>query len=90
MGRVVWSDEAIADVDAITDYVADFNLNAAKRLRQTLFDATIGLADFPLKGVAVGRGIRRWSVVYPYAIYYRIGVTDVIVLRVRHGARRQP
>lgn len=88
MGRVAWSDAAIADVDAITDYVANFNLAAAKRLRQTIFDAGVGLAEFPSKGSMSRDGTRRWGLVYPYAIHYRIDRDDVLILRVRHGARQ--
>ena len=38
-----------------------------------------------------GPGVRRLPLIrYPYVVYYEIGANEVTILRILHGARRQP
>lgn len=88
MARVVWTDTALAEIDAIIDYVEIFDPAAAVRLAQRLMDAGNSLADFPNRGRPRGGGIRQWSLVYPYLVRYRVRDDVVEILAIRHGARR--
>ena len=52
MFKVVWTDAALAHVDAIIDYIDPFNPEAGRRLAQRILDAGDSLCDFP---IAAGR-----------------------------------
>ena len=72
----------------IHDYVADANPYAAARLVHALLVAGDGLATFPHRGRPVGNNLRELTTIYPYIIRYEISGDEVLILRVRHGARR--
>jgi plasmid stabilization system protein ParE len=58
-------------------------------MADALFAAGDNLADFPHRGRPVrGTPMRELVTVSPYIIRYRIAGDTVIILRVRHGARR--
>jgi plasmid stabilization system protein ParE len=87
--RVVWADSALDDLDSIKAYIGQFNPIAAQRMAQGILTATenvIGL--FPEAGRSIGNGCYEFPIVWPYALRYRIRGDDVIILRVRHGARQ--
>ena len=88
---------ALADLEAIFDYIRrDSPQNAAAMIAR-LLDAVDGLDilphrfDVPRVGTVRGRQIRSMPV-RPYLVRYRIDEARkvVYVLRVRHGARRRP
>jgi addiction module RelE/StbE family toxin len=89
VAQVIWTDQALADIDAIVAYV--FNQSrplAAQRLGRRLLAAGESLADHPERGRTSTRGRRELAAVPPYVLRYRI-VGDVVVIgSVRHGARR--
>ena len=48
-----------------------------------------GLATFPYRGrVVPGTQLRETTLARPYLIRYRVEPNRVLILRVRHGARR--
>lgn len=79
---------AVADVRGIENYVEQFNPLAAQRLAQRLINAGDSLKLFPERGRPVGRGRRELLSVKPYLIRYRVEGEDVVIMSVRHGARR--
>ena len=87
MGRVVWTDEAFETLDRITDYVAAFNQGAAEHLSRRLIAAAESLADYPERGKPLSNGLRQLGTIYPYLIRYRVRDGEVLILRIRHGAR---
>ena len=87
--RVVWTDEAVSNLDSIAGYITDFSPMAAQRLALRLRKAAESLAASPERGRPVARDIRELTVIYPYLIRYRERDDDVLILRIRHGARRQ-
>jgi addiction module RelE/StbE family toxin len=89
MRRIGWSDEALANLDDIVEYIEAFNPRAAERLAERIIAAADGLRDFPYKGREAGNGVRQLALIYPYLIRYRVEGDDVIILRIRHGARQQ-
>ncbi len=87
MARVIWTREALADLAAIRAYIAQFDPDAAARFAARLIEAGEGLADFPRKGPEIDDGLRRWSLVRPYAIRYLIDSDAVYILDIVHRAR---
>lgn len=89
MAEVVWSDRALANIEAIVTYiVSQHSPLAAQRLGQRLLAAGDALDADPDRGRAITRGRRELTVIAPYLIRYRLRDDQVIILEVRHGARR--
>jgi toxin ParE1/3/4 len=87
MARVIWSRAALAKLDVISLYIAEFNPDAAIRTAMRLLDAGNSLATFPRRGRAVGENLRELSTVRPYIIRYLIAEGDITILRIRHAAQ---
>lgn len=89
MAKVVWSDRALADIEAIVAYiVSQHSPIAAQRLAYRLLATGDMLEDNPDRGRSLPRGRRDLAVVTPYLIRYRVKGSQVVILEVRHGARR--
>lgn len=87
MRRIVWTDEAIEHLEAITTYIAAFNPAAAVRLGDRLIAVADSLAEFSERGRDAGEGRREMTTVWPYVLRYRVEGDTVTILRIRHGAR---
>ncbi len=88
MAQVVWTDRALENLDLIEAYIAQFSPQAARRIAVQLMSAGNSLGHQPERGRPVRGGIRELTSVWPYLIRYRAGLDTVIILRIRHGARR--
>ena len=88
--RVVWTRSALCGVWRAYDYLCEFNPQAAARLAEALLVAGDSLVNFPHRGRRVpGTQMRELVTVRPYVIIrYRIAGEEVVILRLRHGARR--
>ncbi len=92
--RVHWLREALTDLADIEDYIAQDNPTAASALVDRVRDAAAQLANFPNLG-RDGRVSGTYELVVAgtqYIVVYRIGQNplEVIILTVRHAARRWP
>lgn len=87
MRDIVWTDEAIAHLEAIVAYIAAFNPAAADRLGGRLLEAADSLAEFSDRGREAMCGTREMTIVWPYVLRYRVEAERVVILRIRHGAR---
>ena len=87
MTRVVWSFAALADLQRIRSYIADFNPAAASRLAEQVIAAGDALVLFPYRGAPVGDNLREIIPVYPYLLRYEIIGDTLTILGVRHGMR---
>lgn len=87
--RIVWTDEAIASLEAINAYISLFDANAASRLAERLLAAAESLSQFSERGKRAGPVYREWSIISPYVIRYRVTKKDVIIVRIRHGAMQR-
>ena len=86
---VVWTFSALADVECIRRYIGNFNSHAARDMAERIIEAGNGLATFPNRGRQVpGTRLRETAFARPYIIRYRVDPDRVVILRVRHGARR--
>ena len=88
--RTRWTRPALADVEAIGDFVT--RDNAADRIVTRIVEAAEKLRDHPHLGRA-GRiaGTRELVIAEtPYIVPYRVVDNDIQILAVIHGARRWP
>lgn len=71
------------------DYIAEINPQAAAFMAENLFAAGDRLVNYPHRGRLVrGTTMRELVSATPYIIRYRIAGDEVVILRVRHSARR--
>jgi len=85
--RIVWTAEAVENLEAIATYIEAFNPAAAKRMTRRLIALADSLSEFPDRGRNAGGGKREMTIVPPYVIRYMVEPDRVMILRVRHGAR---
>lgn len=80
------------DLRAIYAYYAERSPTSADRVVGTILKAANGLSRFPLLGKpGVLDGTRERVVTrYPYRIVYRVDASEIVVLRIIHGARDWP
>lgn len=95
MAEVKWTEPALADLDAIADYIAVDNTPAAQRLVERVLARVTQLERHPESGsrpAELGRSFRRYRQVVepPCRILYRYEMsTDrVLVLHVMRGEMR--
>jgi plasmid stabilization system protein ParE len=90
--RVRYSESASADLAEIFAYIARDNPKAANAVVRRVEEVVSRLALFPgtghgcdLAGIFVAPLVR-----FPYTIYYAVERGELMILHVRHGARRPP
>ena len=89
LSEVIWTDPALDHLDAIQTYIEQFNLRAARQVADGLKAAGNSLANFPHRGRRVpGTELRELVAAYSYIIRYYIDGNRIVILRVRHTARR--
>lgn len=88
--KVVITAEALADLEAIADHIANDNPPRARSFVAELLGKARELGDFPEAFPLVPRythlGIRR-RVHGSYLIFYRIESDQISVIHILHGAR---
>jgi len=91
--KVRYSTLALAELDAILGELSAVNSSAAQRFSDRIQQVGERIGRFPLgfQEVAERPGVHRVPMVrYPYLIFYKIIAEEVVVLRVIHGARKEP
>lgn len=90
MAQVSWTEPALNDLDAIADYIALDNPEAARRLVQKIFQHVDQLADHPKSGSkpAELKGWRYRQIVEPPCrVFYREDGEYVYILYVMRAER---
>ena len=90
MAEIVWSDPALADLEAIADWVALENPVAAASLVQRVLDHVAQLADHPESGSRVRelkRSRYRQLIEPPCRIFYRFDGRTVFILHLMRSER---
>lgn len=85
--------QAEADLRAIRHYlVENAGSEVAEQVRQHLFTRIERLRDAPLIGIATTHPEIRLlpPTRYPYRVYYTLTEGAVVILHIRHSARRDP
>ena len=84
MARLIWTEPALHDLDAIADYIALDKPGAAKELVQRVFQHVEQLIKQPKSG-SVPRELNRQIVESPCRIFYRYDGKRVYILYVMRG-----
>ncbi len=90
MVEVIWTEPALSDLDAIADYIALDNPEAARQLVQRIFQHIEQLADHPKSGLKPPelKGWRyRQIVESPCRVFYRQDGDRIYILYVRRAER---
>lgn len=88
--KLRYTKRAAAQIRFALDYVAERSPRGARNMRDRLEELEALLQEQPLAGHTTERpGVRRLAALpYPYLIDYRAGADEIVILRVRHAARR--
>ena len=88
--RVAWSPRALADLEAIAEYIATDSTAYAKAVVKRITDQTRSLIRFPRLGRKVpefdDESIRE-LLAYNYRVIYRIDSEGVTIAAIVHGKR---
>ena len=90
--RIVWSSQAREDLLSLFSYVAEDNLQAAKKLREIILSKVELLAETPHIG-RPGRVPETKELIVdktPYIIPYRCKDDRLEIVRVYHSSRKWP
>ena len=90
MAEVIWTEPALNDLDAIADYIALDNPEAARRFVQKIFRHVWQLADHPRSGSKPPelKGWRYRQIVEPPCrVFYRQEGTRLFILYVMRSER---
>jgi addiction module RelE/StbE family toxin len=90
MARLIWTESALQDLDAIADYISLDKPEAAKKFVQRVFRDVERLIDFPdlgsrpkeLSGTAY-----RHLVIAPVRVFYRVDGEDILIIHVMRGEK---
>ncbi|MDC7784900.1 type II toxin-antitoxin system RelE/ParE family toxin [Rhodoplanes sp. TEM] len=91
--RLELSHAAAAELDELLGYIGERSPSGAAHVEASLRQAFDRIRRHPEAAERVDErpSIRRIPLVrYPYVIYYEVGEDVVTILRILHGARRQP
>lgn len=90
MVRIIWSEPALDDLEAVAEYIALDNLSAARNLVQAVFSTVDRLKDFPESGRKPPelRDTRyREIIVGPCRVFYRLADSRIFILHVMRSER---
>jgi plasmid stabilization system protein ParE len=88
---VRYSPRALADLGAIADFLVARSPQGARAVERAVYATLALVADFPGCGRALEQrpSVRVIPVTrYPYLIFYTVSDGFVVVLHIRHAARR--
>ena len=91
--KLSWSDTAVANTDAIYDYIAANSPMYARIVIQRIRDRMCAVLDNPYSGEVVPEYAIpqiRQVISGTYRIIYRVTADEIEVLGVLHGALRSP
>ncbi len=91
--KIVWTEPAVTDLDAIQTYIARDSETYASAMVLEIFEATDRLERFPQSGRVVPElddSTTREIIVGSYRVIYDISGEVVRILTVLHGARQFP
>ena len=88
--RLVWSPEAIEDIESITSHIERDSLWYAKAVATKIVETAETILDYPEIGRIVpeiGNSTIRERFAYSYRIVYRIEPERILLAAVIHGSR---
>jgi len=91
--KVVYTDEALHDLDEILTYIAAHYPTAYAPFEKRLHTAVARIGAWPESAAEVGQrpGVRVVPLVrYPYKMFYRVTPHTVEILYIHHAVRQEP
>jgi toxin ParE1/3/4 len=91
--RVVYTDEALRDLDEILSFIAVHHPTIALSFQQRLRTVLQRIGKWPKSAEEVKQrpGVRVVPLIrYPYKIFYQVTTDAVEILHIHHAARRPP
>ena len=91
MAEIIWTEPALHELDALAEYVALDNSEAASHLVEKVFDKIERLKNFPQSGRVppeLSNSVYREVVVPPCRIFYREDDKRVLILYVMREERQ--
>ncbi|MCX5914324.1 MAG: type II toxin-antitoxin system RelE/ParE family toxin [Deltaproteobacteria bacterium] len=88
--KVVWSPEAVDDLESIAEYIARDSRYYAGAVVEKVLEVARNIAKFPQAGRIVpelGEETLREHFVYSYRLLYRIKPERILIVAVIHGRR---
>jgi plasmid stabilization system protein ParE len=91
MQKVIWADEALADLERLDSFLRPNSPRAAERAVEAVRDAVAGLRQFPEMGrPAANMPIGYREIIVPfgsgaYLVLYRYLAAPVMILAIRHA-----
>ena len=88
--KVRFSSTALRQIDEALSFIAQRSPRAASRLSERIQSITALVQEHPEAAQVTSRQKVRRAVLspFPYALFYRVTQNDIVVLRLRHVARR--
>ena len=85
-----YTPKALTELGEILAYIAERSPRGARKVQARILAMTVLLAGHPLSGQLTSvRGLRRIGTPpYPYVIFYEVSAEDVVIISVRHAARK--
>jgi len=93
MARIIWSPEAVANLEEICKYIAEDSEYYASIFAQRIWELVETIATFPLAGRMVPEYRRkelRERIFHGYRIVYLVKPEAVEIVAIVHGARLLP
>ena len=90
--RLRWTEEAVDDLEQITDYLFENAPGRATKLVREIYDAPSALLKFPYRGRHGRKSGTREFVLspLPYVVIYQITGDVIHIARILHGAQKWP
>ncbi len=88
--KIIWSPEALEDIDAIGEYIARDSAFYAESTVNKIYETPQSLIHFPKSGRVVpeiGDAAIRELFVFQYRLIYEIKGKEIYILAVIHGKR---
>ena len=88
--NIVYAPRALRDLQSIAEYLNQRSPSGAFNVLAAVKSSIEALAAFPGMGRVVDdAGHRRFPVLrFPYAVFYRISGDELLIVHIRHAARR--
>ena len=89
--KLRFTQQSLRDLEEIAAYLRERNMSAVGRVRTSILEALKDIADFPHLGrLQSVDGVRKYVTRgYSYLVYYILAADSIIVLSIRHSARRR-
>jgi toxin ParE1/3/4 len=91
MGRLIWAEPALNDLETIAEYIALDKPDAARRYVQRVFEAVERLTRFPKSGSIppeIPHLPYRQVVVPPCRVFYRMQEQDILIIFVMRSEQK--